>query len=98
MKPGEIVLLRLTTGEELVCKDMGANRYTKVACLLPNGQGGIAIMPWMPYVKGTQDGDGVHISESQIVFKGNPVSDLEEEYNRNFGSGIITPPKKELIV
>lgn len=98
MKPGEIALLRLTTGEELICKDMGSNRYSKVACLLPNGQGGIAIVPWMPYVKGTQDNGGVHIAESVIVFKGSPVEDLEKEYNTHFGSGIITPPQKQLIV
>jgi hypothetical protein len=93
-----IVLLRLTTGEELVCNDKGNNRYSKVACLIPNGKGGIAIMPWMPYVEGTQTDGGVVINETVIVFKGVPVDDLVQEYNSNFGSGIITPPKKELIV
>jgi hypothetical protein len=93
----DIVLLRLTTGEELVCTETNG-RYAKVAILLPNGQGGIAIMPWMPYVEGTQCDKGVEISDSSIVFKGVPVSDLMDEYKRNFGSGIITPPKKELII
>jgi hypothetical protein len=32
------------------------------------------------------------------VFKGEPVEELLAEYNTNFGSGIITPPKQELIV
>jgi hypothetical protein len=92
------VLLRLTTGEELVAKKLVNGNYAHVACLLPNGQGGIAIMPWMPYVKGTQEATGVSISQSVIVFEGEPVADLENEYKSNFGSGIITPPKQELII
>jgi hypothetical protein len=94
----KVVLLRLTTGEELVAKEVSEGTYSKVACLLPNGKGGIAIMPWMPYVKGTQEGDGVSIRNENVVFKGEPVDELLQEYNSNFGSGIITPPKQELIV
>ena len=93
-----VVLLRLTTGEELVAKQVGESVYTRIACLLPNGKGGIAIMPWMPYVKGTQEGNGVSIRNENVVFKGEPVEELLQEYNSNFGSGIITPPKQELIV
>lgn len=94
----DITLLRLTTGEELVCKNMGEQRYSKIAILIPNGQGGIGIMPWMPYVKGTQDDNGVVISDSVIAFRGEPVDDLASEYNKHFGSGLITPPTKQLII
>lgn len=93
-----VVLLRLTTGEELLANEAKAGYYSRVACLIPNQQGGIAVLPWMPYVKGTQSDEGVSISSAQIVFKGEPVDELLREYNANFGSGIITPPKKELII
>jgi hypothetical protein len=93
-----VVLLRLTTGEELITKETKLGKYSKVACLIPNQQGGIAIMPWMPYVKGTQSDEGVSIDSANIVFKGEPVDELVKEYNANFGSGLITPPTKELII
>lgn len=93
----DVVIVRLSTGEEIVAQKK-EGRYLHCAILIPNGQGGIGIHPWMPYVEGTQDDKGVLIKSENIVFENTPVGDLLQEYNTHFGSGIITLPKKQLII
>lgn len=93
----DVVIIRLTTGEEIIAEKKG-DRYLRCACLIPNGHGGIGIHPWMPYVEGTQNNIGVEINNERIVFTNTPVSDLLLQYNNHFGSGIITPPTKQLII
>ena len=88
----EVVFLRLTTGEELVCKhNSKKNTYKKIAVLVAQGQNSLGIMPWLPYVKGTNDETGVEIREENIIFRSEPAEDMVNEYNKIFGSGIITP-------
>ena len=91
----DIVFLRLQTGEELIAQQSG-NKYAKCAVLVPNGQGSISIMPWMPYTKGTQDETGVTIADEHITFKTTPVQELLNEYNTHFGSGLVMPNKEIL--
>jgi len=90
----DIVFLRLQTGEEIIAKLKG-DKYVKCAVLVPNGQGSISIMPWMPYTQGTQDDKGIAIADEHITFKTEPVQELVNEYNKHFGSGLVMPSISE---
>lgn len=85
-----IVLLRLVSGEEIIAKK-SAGRYKNCAILVPNGQSSLGIMPWMPYVEDTKNKEGLHIKDSFIAFETAPVVELQNEYNKLFGSGILMP-------
>ena len=89
-----IRLIRLTSGEEILCKLFTLNEITylvkKPAILIPTDkQGHIAIAPWCPYADTT---NGVEINKNNIMFVLRADKQMENEYNSAFGSGIITAP------
>lgn len=47
---------------------------------------GVSIAPYMPYAK------NIFITKSGLVAVGDPDTNLENEYNRIFGSGIVVAP------
>jgi len=87
-------VVRLTSGEELICKIFNKNENTyaikKSAILLPTEKPGhLAMAPWCPYVKTP---NGIEISKDKVMFIAEPVEDMYNEYNSAFGSGLITAP------
>ena len=86
-----IQVVRLKSGEEIITKveDNGDHILLKSpAILLPTGKTSIALSPWIPY---TVQDLGVKISKDYIVFMLEPQTDLKNEYNSAFGSGIVIP-------
>ena len=93
----DVVFLRLQTGEELVAQRVKGkpNTFKKIAVLIPQQSGSLGIMPWMPYVTGTQNEAGVEIALEHITFIADPAPELTNEYNRAFGSGLVMPSISE---
>ena len=95
----EVKIVRLTTGEEVLCKaEKTDTGYTvkKAALIVPAGAGSIGLMGWMPYTKAWET--GIEISNEHIMFVSDPQDELMDEYNDAFGSGLIVPKKKKNIV
>mgnify|MGYP003657367131 FL=1 len=93
----EIKILRLTTGEEVLCKAEKTDTgwfAKKAAIIIPAGQGSIGLMGWMPYTKAYKE--GIEIRDEFIMFVSEPHEELYNEYQDAFGSGLIVPKKGEV--
>jgi len=88
-----VKIVRLVSGEELICGhesvDGNMVKLSKVAVLIPTGQGKIALAPWVPYAVEKAVFD---ISERHIVFTIDAHNELLNEYNSVFGNGLFVPP------
>ena len=87
-----VKIVRLVSGEELICKYEGFKekaKLSKVAILIPTGQGKIALAPWVPYAV---EKAVFEVSERHIMFTIDAHNELLNEYNSVFGSGLFVPP------
>ena len=87
----EVKLFRLNSGEEVLAKVLecvGSEWVIKnPAVLLPVGNGKLGLAPWLPYC----ETDGMVLPEKAIAFVSVPKVQLVNDYNTNFGSGIVVP-------
>tara|TARA_R110001583_G_scaffold77308_1_gene210553 strand:- start:533 stop:862 length:330 start_codon:yes stop_codon:yes gene_type:complete len=95
----EVKIIRLQTGEEIICKFLdGSTEGTKIlkkpAIIIPVGQGNIGLSPWLPYAELS---DGVEVKESHIMFIVKPVDEFLNEYNTAFGSGLVVPGANDVV-
>ena len=85
-------IVRLTSGEEIICsyseKD-GMCELKKPAIIIPTGQGQLGLMPWLAYADLAEK--TVEIDSKFIVFVVDAQTDLLNEYNNAFGSGLFVP-------
>ena len=93
----EIRLIRLTTGEEILCEihEQNSTKTTvKTPVLLIPNEGKIGFMPYMPY---TEIGIfGLEIKEEHIMFNVRPTDELEGNYIR-MTSVVATPLKPKIV-
>jgi len=92
-----IKLVRLSSGEEIICKwhsDKNADGKIHIlkecAILFPMGQGKLAFAKWMPYVSEEQHSNGVTIEDRFVMF----VVDIDEEMKNQYQgmiSGLVVP-------
>ena len=92
LKMEEVKVVRLQTGEELICKvteKKDTITITNVAIILPAGQGKIGLGEYLPYC---EFGDaGMCVKKSHVVFMLDPVDEFKNQYNGAFGSGLVIP-------
>ena len=79
-----IKILRLISGEE-VLGQVEENKKDEKPTL--------SIASLIPH----SEEDDVTIKAQHVLFEITPLEELVNEYNSVYGSGIITPPRKELI-
>lgn len=91
-----VKLIGLASGEQLMVTVIGEDgvkiQIKDPAVLLPAGQGRLAIVPWLPY----GETENMTVEKSKITFTIPPKTDLLNEYNAQFGSGLVVPPQKEI--
>jgi hypothetical protein len=93
-----IKLVRLTTGEEILCK-IKEDTPTQITVtdpvqLIPNGDGKIGFMPYMSYC----DIKKLPIKVEHIMFIVQPEPGLIEKYNGMVGNRSIEVPKQKIII
>lgn len=96
MSSSEIQIMRLSTGEELICTvstESTSSRgtvyhLTDVAILIPTEQNSLGLAPFVPY--STAPTKGVTIAEKDVMFVTEPVDDLRTQYQNMF-SKVMTP-------
>lgn len=89
----EVKIVRLTSGEELICKvtDNGDDITIKnPAILIPTGEGQLAFGQWLPYA---DISDGLTIDKKYTIFMVTPATELGNQYSTSFGSGLVVPQK-----
>ena len=85
-------IVRLTTGEEIICKAEVGDTHTKVTnplLILPTGEGKITFATWLPY----NEDDFVNILNTQIMFVITPAKQMADQYGEMTGQ-IVVPDSK----
>ena len=88
----EIKIVRLSSGEEMICKYESDGKTTKIknpAILIPMQGGQLGMMGWMPYA----DYKELELDNRFVMFAIKPKIELLNQYNENLGSGLVIPEK-----
>jgi hypothetical protein len=92
-----IKLIRLQTGEDLIADvtiDSDGDIKLENPCMVyvrPNSTNtgaSVGLTRWMPYAEAKT----FTIDTKWVVIVTDPATDLKNEYNKAFGSGIVVPP------
>ena len=89
-----VQLIGLVSGEQIIAKvELIENVYSikNPAIIVPIGKGELALAPWLPYT--TVDQTGAVVNKDRVMFVLTPQPELANNYNQNFGSGLIIPDK-----
>jgi hypothetical protein len=84
----EIKIVRLSSGEELLCKYDGEIVYEPVV-IIPAGDGKISFYPYMPYA----DVAELKITQRSIMFVVDPIPEMVEKYKMHLGE-ILMPDSR----
>lgn len=83
-----VKLLRMSTGETIIAELLSWQDSTvlvKNPCVIVQNEKGVGFMPMVPYA----NANTLSLAENHVIFQVEPVTELMNEYNRVFGSGII---------
>jgi hypothetical protein len=93
--------IKLVTGEELIA-DVSLNNQgqlqlknpVQLHMVPPKVAGGSPQMGFIPFPRFSQQkqGEVVVVEPLHVVYNYTPATDISDNYNQMFGSGIITPP------
>lgn len=93
----EIKMVRLSSGEEIICKwkiDTAVDSKTHIlkdaAILFPMGQGKLAFAKWMPYLSEEQHTNGIKVHEKFVMFVVDIDSEMKTQY-QSMISGLVVP-------
>lgn len=93
----DIKIVRISTGEELLCTVDSSNKdhltLSDVAILIPTEANSLGLAPFMAY---SDAKDGMEIPRSYVMFMVDPVETLKKQYQTMF-SKIITNDSKLII-
>ena len=88
--------IKLKNSEEVLCEIAKENEETltlKNCCVLvPSGQNGIAMAPWLPFAKDNKS--GIKLQKEDVMFIFDVIDEVKEQYEHQFGSGILKPTSK----
>ncbi len=98
MAKDNVRIVRLTTGEEIICKadaaDEGGWLIKDALLLVPVSLQNLSMVPWLAYAEIPED--GIHLPEKIIAFSVVPQKRLKAEYEKAF-SKIIAPDTGDII-
>tara|TARA_B100000902_G_C26823676_1_gene675259 strand:+ start:142 stop:435 length:294 start_codon:yes stop_codon:yes gene_type:complete len=94
-----VKLFRIVTGEEVIAEvlseDDNAVTVQNGLVVLPTGQS-VGFAPWATVID--EDNRELIVSKSHIVYIGEVSSSVKQKYNEIYGSKLITPEDKKLIL
>jgi hypothetical protein len=95
----DVKLLRITTGEEVVAELLSETEDTITVqnglVVLPTNTG-VGFAPWATVI--SKEEPEITMSKRHVVYVAEVQEDVAKKYNEMFGSKLITPDKKKLIV
>jgi len=94
-----VKLFRITTGEEVIAELVSETDDTVTLknglVVLPTNTG-VGFAPWATVID--QDNPEITVSKTHVIYIVPVQEDVSKKYNEMFGSKLITPDKKKLIV
>ena len=94
-----VKLLRIITGEEVVAELVSENDSTitvKNGLVVLPTQGGVGFAPWATVIDDNKP--EITLSHNHVVYIAEVSSDVSKKYNELFGSKLVTPDEKKLIL
>ena len=95
----DVKLLRITTGEEVVAELLSETEETITVqnglVVLPTNTG-VGFAPWATVI--SKENPEITMSKRHVEYVAEVQEDVCKKYNEMFGSKLITPDKKKLIV
>ena len=89
-----VKVVRMISGEELVGDwNEEENSISNPVVMVPMSKEKLGFAPWLPYAKEQK----FILKDQHIMVVGTPDTNLQNEYNRVFGSGLIVPEADKLI-
>ena len=95
----DVKLLRIVTGEEVIAELISETEDTITVqnglAVLPTNNG-VGFAPWATVI--SKENPEITISKTHLVYVAEVQEDVCKKYNEMFGSKLITPDSKKLIV
>jgi hypothetical protein len=95
----DVKLLRILTGEEVIAELLSETEETITIqnglVVLPTNNG-VGFAPWASVI--SKEKPEITISKNHIVYIVDVQEDLSKKYNEMFGSKLITPNEKKIIL
>ena len=95
----DVKLFRITTGEEVVAELVSETTDTVIVrnglVVLPTNNG-VGFAPWATVID--NDNPEIELSWKHIIYRVPVQEDVAKKYNEMFGSKLITPDKKKLVL
>ena len=95
-----VKLFRISTGEEIVAELVSETDTSVVMknglVVLPTPQGGVGFAPWTPVI--SKDNPEIEVSKNFVVYIAEVDEQVKNKYNESYGSKLVTPGEKKLIL
>ena len=95
----DVKLFRIVTGEEVVAELVGETDTTVTVknglVVLPSGQQ-VGFAPWATVID--KDNPDITVSKTHVVYIAELDESICKKYNEIYGSKLVTPDKKKLIL
>tara|TARA_B100002019_G_C21005422_1_gene467369 strand:- start:83 stop:376 length:294 start_codon:yes stop_codon:yes gene_type:complete len=95
----DVKLLRIVTGEEVIAELVSEDDTTITVknglVVLPTNNG-VGFAPWATVID--TDNPDITMSKQHVVYVAAVQEDVSKKYNQMFGSKLITPDSKKLIM
>ena len=95
----EVKLLRIVTGEEVVAELVSEDETTITVknglVVLPTNTG-VGFAPWATVI--SKEDPEITVSKTHVVYVAEVQEDVCKKYNEMFGSKLITPNSKKLVL
>ena len=95
----EVKLLRIVTGEEVVAEMVSEDETTITVknglVVLPTNTG-VGFAPWATVI--SKENPDITVSRNHIVYIAEVQEDVCKKYDQMFGSKLVTPYEKKLIL
>ena len=94
-----VKLLRIVTGEEVIAEFVSESDTTitvKNGLVVLPTQGGVGFAPWATVIDDNKP--EITLSHNHVVYMAEVSEDVTKKYNELFGSKLVTPNEKKLIL
>ena len=95
----DVKLIRISTGEEIIAEVLSETDDTITVqnglVVLPNAQG-VGFAPWATVI--SKDEPEITVKKTFVIYVAAVQDDVAQKYNEMFGSKLVTPSPKKLIV
>jgi len=95
----EVKLLRIVTGEEIIAELVSENASEVTVknglVVLPTNTG-VGFAPWATVI--SKENPDITVSRKHIVYIAEVQEDVCKKYDQMFGSKLVTPDEKKLIL